>query len=58
MGQVEVFKGHIADVVGVRYRNLVFVFLGTGFARFRVGDGARPRAGFRPVPGFRFYGFG
>ena len=58
MGQVEVFKGHIADIVGVGYLYLVFIGFFVAFARFRVGDGIAARAGFRPVPGFRFYGFG
>ena len=52
MAEIEVFQRHIADVIGVRDLNGVFIFLFVAFAGVRVCDRPRACPGFCPVSGF------
>ena len=56
MTEVEVFQLHGADVIGVRYLYLVFVFLRDPILQLVVIIGVAAGSGPRAVSGFRLHG--
>ena len=58
MREIEVFKLHRTDIVGVRNLNLVLVGLGYGLTRFGICVGGGSYTGFGAVSGLCLNGLG